>query len=180
MKLFTVFYSYFNTKLNLAYETAKSTNFKKPTDIARFAGDFLLLFWVEAVIGEYLLGRAPDFEDDEEDPYLWNIKLILSNLAATLPLIKEISSSLQGFDSGPAGLRGLGEVGKAIGSLTGQATNLVEGEEVDIDKVIKSLNSAGGIVFKYPSSQINVVLNAMEKAQEGKEVAPIDYLIYKK
>lgn len=180
VKLWTVFYSYFNTKLNLAYESLNRTDFKKPKDIVKLMTDMLLLFWVEAVIGEYLMGREPDFEEDDKDPLWWNIKLALSNIAATIPLLKEIASGLQGFSSSPASLRGLEEISR-LGKVTLKTTqNIIEEEEVDLDETIKALNSAGGILFKYPSSQINVVLNALEKANQGEDVKPIDYLIYKK
>lgn len=178
VRLFTTFYSYFNTKLNLAYEQTKKTDFRKPTDVARLASDYLLLFWAEAVLGEFLLGRSPD---DDEDPLWWNVRLTLQNMAAMLPLMREISSGLQGFDANPAGLRGLNEITKALkttGSEIGAAVS--DEDEVDILKVVESLNSAGGIVFKYPSAQLNIAIRAMEKSEKGEDVAPIDYLIYRK
>jgi hypothetical protein len=180
VRLFTVFYSYFNTKLNLAYEQTKKTDFKKPSDIAHLASDYLMLFWVEAVVGEFLLGRAPDFEDSEEDPLWWNIKLTLQNMAASLPVLREISSGLQGFSASPAGLRGLDAVSGAVKTAAKTAENLLNDEEIDINQVIRSLNGAGGIIFKYPSSQMNIALKALGDANSGEDVKPIDYFLYKK
>ncbi len=180
IRLWTTFYSYFNAKLNLAYEQTKKTEFSKPQDVARLATDYLMLFWVEAVIGEFLLGRAPDFEEDDKDPLWWNIKLALSNIAAQFPVLKEIAGGLQGFDAVPGGLRGLDEIAKAGKSVGNLVEDVATGEEIDIEGTIRALNSAGGIIFKYPSSQINTTLRAIEKANNGEEVTPMDYLIYKK
>lgn len=182
VKLWTVFYSYFNTKINLAYESYKTTNFKKPKDIAAFATDYLLLFWFEAAVGDLLLGRTPDFDDDDEETgKLWyNIKLTLQNMAAGFPILREIAAGAQGFSAAPAGTRGLEEISGTAKSLTSAAVKLSEGEEVDINKIIRDLNSSAGIIFQYPAGEINVVLRAIEQSQKGREMTPIDYLIYKK
>ena len=180
VRLWTVFYSYFNAKLNLAYESTRRTDWKKPADVARLASDYVILFWLEAVATAVLQAKLPDFDDDEEDPMLWNLKLVVSNVAATLPGLREIAGGVQGFDAAPAGLRGLEEIAGAA-KATGKAVgDVVEGEEIDINRVIASLNSAAGIVFKYPAAQINQMLRAMSDAEKGEEVAPIDYVLYRK
>lgn len=179
VRLFTTFYSYFNTKLNLAYEQTKKTNFRKPSDVARLASDYLLLFWVEAILGEMLLGRAPD-EDDDEDPLVWGAKLGLKNMAATIPLVREVSGLMDGF-SGVGATKGLGDIAKgatSVYNLANAATS--EEEDVDLIKAVQGLNSAAGVIFKLPSSQINQILRTIDAANRGEEVAPIDYLIYRK
>lgn len=180
IRLWTSFYSFFNAKLNLAYEKTVSTDFKKPRDVARLASDYLLLFWVEAVIGEFLLQRAPDFEEGEDDPLWWNLKLGLSNMAATIPFLREISSGLQGFDAAPAGLRGLDEVAKATKTVGNTISDIADpDEEVNAYKVFRNLNSAAGIIFKYPAAQLNQAVRAMEQSSDGEDVQPIDYLLHR-
>ena len=179
VRMWTVFYSYFNAKINLAYEQTKKTDFSRPTDIARLATDYAMLFWLEAVVGEMMLQRMPDFDEDDKDPYWWNIKMTLINMAATLPLMKEIAGGMQGFAAAPGGLRGLDEVARAMSTAARQVEKFAEGDDVDIIAVIRSLNAAAGILFKYPAAQINVALKAMKESMEGEDVAPIDYLLYR-
>jgi hypothetical protein len=105
--------------------------------------------------------------------------MTLINMAAMLPGLREIAGGIQGFDAAPAGLRGLDEVARAVSTVGRQVAKFEEEGEIDIMQVIRSLNSAGGILFKYPAAQMNITLRAMEKAQEGEEVAPIDYLLYR-
>ncbi len=54
---------------------------------------------------------------------------------------------------------------------------LTSDEDIDISKVIEGLNQAGGIIFKYPSGQIDVFIDASQKEKEAQEIAPIDYLL---
>jgi hypothetical protein len=175
VKIFTAFYTYFNAKLNLAAESYRKTNFSKPRDVARFASDFLLLFWLETLIGNLLTGKLPDFEDDDEDKVLaYNLKLLTQTFLSQFPISREAVSVAQGFNGTPSGLSGIEKIVK--GSLA-VGKELSSDEEIDISKVIEGLNDAAGIVFKYPSSQIDTFIDASQKAAEGEEVAPIDYLL---
>jgi len=178
VRLWTSFYSYFNAKLNLAYEKTKQTDFKKPTDVARLATDYLLLFWIEAMLGELLLQRMPDFEEEDKSPFAWGAKLGLSQMAASLPVARELSAGLNGFDAVPAGLRGLSDVARAGQSIGGAIIDAFDEEEdVNILRVIRNVNSAGGILFKYPSAQMNQALKAIERSNNGEEIDPIDYVL---
>jgi hypothetical protein len=176
VKIFTSFYTYFNAKLNLATESYRKTDFSKPRDVARFASDFILLFWIEALIGELLTGRAPDFGDDDEDNKFlaYNVGLMVSSFAGQFPIAREAAAAAKGFNDTPAGFSGVGKIGKGLYTVGKEFT---KEDEVDISKVIEGLNEAGGIVFKYPSSQIDVFIDAQQKEKEGKEPAPIDYLL---
>lgn len=174
IKLFTAFYTYFNAKFNLLSESYRKTSFSKPTDIARFTSDFLLLFWIETLIGELLLNRVPDFgEDDEEDFMIYNLQLTAYTFASQFPILREGASVVKGFDETPSGLSGLGDIGSGIVKISKALT----AEEVDIIKVIEGLNDSSGIIFKYPSGQIDVFLEALKDERKGEEVAPMDYIL---
>jgi hypothetical protein len=179
IKMFTAFYTYFNAKWNLAQESYRRTNFRKPSDIAKFASDMMLLYFVEALIGEAILGRLPDFDDEDEDTFAaYSAKLVASNFFAQFPISREAVSGLKGFDVSPAGFSGLASITKGGAMI---AKELQE-EEVDITKIIEGLNQGGGVLFHYPSGQVDVFIDAVQKAQEGEDVAPINYLLrdYKK
>lgn len=129
---------------------------------------------VEALIGQFVLGKIPDFDDEDEDSALaYTFKLMADNYFAQFPIVRESYSGLKGYDVAPAGLSGLKSVTSGISQVR---TGLTAEEEVDIDKVIQGINQASGVLFHYPSGQIDVFLDASKKAQEGEEVPLIDYL----
>ncbi len=178
VRLWTTFYSYFNTKLNIAYETTKRV--KRVRDVPRFISDVFMLFLLEALITEAILLRLPDFGDDEDeqDPLLWGTKLVGEQMMATLPGFREIAAGIRGFDASPGGIRGLSEIATAVRVTAAEGHDLLVGDdEFDEIKVIRALNAMGGVVFKYPSGQLDVALKATERSQKGEDVRPIDYLL---
>lgn len=185
VKLWTAFYSYFNAKLNVAMRRTRATDFRKPGEIAHLAADYLMLFWVEAALGDAILRVLPDWlggegDDDEEKDFaagvMFQMELTLMNAAATLPLVRETASALRGFDAAPSATRGLGDVSRGLREI-GQFAGAVVSEDEDIEwgQLIRSLVSAGNVVspVKYPASQINVALKAME----DEDATWIDYLL---
>jgi len=182
VRMFTIFYSYFNTKLQLAYRATKSTDIKSPRQVAELAGQYALLFWLEVVFGEYMLQRVPDFDDDdEESAWWWHVKMTLQAMAATLPGIRDIAGIMQGFSSAPGGTRGLESIGRALSSGGKAVTTVMEDgfEEVNWGQLLRSTNKAASIVFKYPASQMNQILRTLEMKHKGEEPEPLDYLRYK-
>lgn len=181
VKLWTVFGSYFYTKLQLTYEKTAT----KGPHLSKWPGlavDYAMLFWVEAIVGEMILARLPD-DDDDEDAWSawWNLKLALSSAAAMLPLVREIAGGASGFGAAPAGLRGL----EAISTVTNDLTKAVHAA-VDSDKDVdwwsttRHIVSATGIVAKVPgTAQINQALRAMERESEGEDVTMLDYVRYR-
>jgi hypothetical protein len=191
IKLWTAFYSYFNAKLNIAARKTKGTDFRSPVEIAELAADYLMLFWVEAALGELLLNALPNAfggEDDDEDRTfmegVWHqVGLTAENAAATLPLFREGAAVMRGFDAGPSPTRAIADVAGGARE-TGQALAAVfdEDEDVDWGQLLRAMVSAGNVLspIKYPASQINVALRAMERAEDGDDVTWIDYLLTKR
>ena len=71
MKLWTNFYSFFNTTMNLTAESYRKTDFKKPKDIGRFAVDMLLLYTLPSVMADLMRKAIVDAlggggDDDDE------------------------------------------------------------------------------------------------------------------
>lgn len=64
MRLFTMFYSYFNALYNLAWRRGALT--KSFKDIPAVAASAMLLWFMPAVLSELVSGRGPDEGDDEE------------------------------------------------------------------------------------------------------------------
>ena len=90
------------------------------------------------------------------------------------PIAREGVSAAQGFNGTPSGLTGIEKIVKG-GVMAGK--EFASEEDVDISKVIEGLNDASGIVFKYPSGQIDVFIDASQNESKGEEVAPIDYFL---
>ena len=173
IKLFTTFMTYFNAKYNLALESYKNTDFKKPSNVAKFTSDIILLYAVEALIGQFVLGKIPDFDDEDEDSAIaYTFKLMADNYFAQFPIAREVSSIVKDFDGAPTGFGGVIMASKGLKSAVNESLE----DEPDITKIIEGINQSGGILFHYPAGQIDVYLDASQRAQEGEEVPVIDYL----
>jgi hypothetical protein len=180
VRLFTVYMNYFNTKLNIAYEKTKQTDFKNPENILNYAVDFLLLFTLEAALGSFLLGQAPtDEEDGVFNVFSWLAKGTLDTTVAQFPGVREMYGVMQGFKGAPAGLKGFEAIGEVGVSIKKSFENIFTEDDINLNKLLRDVNMAGGIVFKYPASQINQMLRAMDKKSQGKDVSPIEYLLYR-
>jgi hypothetical protein len=172
LKLFTNFYSYFAATLQLAVERAGQTNLKKPHEVLRLAGDYLLLM-VVPVIGSVLINAlmkgAPD--DDEE----WVERIIkeqIGFLMGFFPLTREMTSAVQaatGFGgqfgySGPAGLRFFSDLYR-LGAQVGQG-------EFDM-AAFKAANNTAGVLFHYPAGQVNRTVEGTAALLEGRTDNPL-------
>jgi hypothetical protein len=182
VKLWTVLMSYFNTKANLAMRRWNKTNLKKPEEVATLAGDFVMLFWVETVIGDLILGRLPDVSDDDEPVEAmvkYSLKAFLSTAAAGFPVFREISATMAGYGVKPPAVKGIEETVDAARNVGKVVMAPFGGEDVNWYKVAKSIVDAG-VYFspvKYPAGQINTIISAMEEQAEGGDVSPADYLV---
>lgn len=189
VKLWTTFYSFFNAKLNLAMQRTQATDFRRPGQVAELAADYLMLFWVEAALGDLMLRQLPDAisgddKDDDEKTLMtgiWHqVALTFYSMTGTLPLLREAAGAMQGFDAGPGSSRALGDLGKGAAQVVkaGRAA-LSEDEDVNGWQLIRALIAAGNVVspIKYPAAQINTAVRAMEKSAKDKDVSMIDYLI---
>lgn len=172
LKLFTNFYSYFAATLQLAVERAGQTNLKKPHEVLRLAGDYLLLM-VVPVIGSVLINAlikgTPD--DDEE----WVEQIIeeqIGFLMGFFPLTREMTSAVQaatGFGgqfgySGPAGLRFFSDLYR-LGAQVGQG-------EFDM-AAFKAANNTAGVLFHYPAGQVNRTVEGTAALLEGRTDNPL-------
>lgn len=172
VKLFTAFYSYFAATLQLAVERAGQTNLKKPHEVLRLAGDYLLLM-VVPVIGSVLINAlmkgTPD--DDEE----WVEQIIeeqIGFLMGFFPLTREMTSAVQaatGFGgqfgySGPAGLRFFSDLYR-LGAQVGQG-------EFDM-AAFKAANNTAGVLFHYPAGQVNRTVEGTAALLEGRTDNPL-------
>lgn len=144
MKLFTNFYSFFNTTLNLTADSFNKTNFKKPGDVGRMAVDMLLLYTIPSVMGTLVHSAV---RGDDKDKLLEQIiRDHLNYMTGTLVGVRELGSALNGNDySGPASLRFYATMSKLVKQVGAGQYNKA---------TVEALNNIGGVLFHYPAGQV--------------------------
>lgn len=168
-KLFTNFYSFFNTTYNLTAEAVGRTDFKKPGDVGLLGVDLLLLYSIPAMLATLLKAALAGDWDDEDKLARRMIADQLTFMLGTVVLLREAGGAVQsalglhGDYGGPASVRIFGEITK----LAKQA----EQGEAD-EAFLKALNSAAGILFHYPAGQINATASGVAAIAEGKTENP--------
>lgn len=168
-KLWTNFYSYFNTTYNQAAEAIGRTNYRSPAEVGRLAVDLLMLYSVPAMLGLALKEALRGGDDDDE----WAEKAFREQAAyilGSLVGLREISGAVQGFQGyeGPAGSRAFSEVGKLF--------KQVSQGEVD-EALIKSLNKTAGILFHYPATQVERTIRGLAAIFDGDTDNPAAVLV---
>ena len=167
LKIFTVFYSYMNTVLNLATTQTMTAESK-----GKLAADYLMLFTVPVILTYALKnGLVPSDDEDEFDMEKIGKELIaeqISYLMGTMIITREFSEAgklVLGTEgggrsySGPGGLR-----------LVSDSYNLIKqvGQgEFDTSFRKAAINVIGGFAG-LPSAQINRTWNGIEALVEGK------------
>jgi hypothetical protein len=173
LKLFTNFYSYFNTTYNLAVERGLATDYHNPLAVGKLAVDYLMLFTVPVILSTVMKHALRGGDDDEEKFAKKLAKEQLNYLFGTMVLLREAGGALTGNFGyeGPAGLRLFG----AMQKLTKQ----IEQGEADVDLVKAVINVAGVIgipgVGQFPSGAVNRAIDGVIAVSEGKAgpLAPI-------
>ena len=171
LKLFTNFYSYFAATLQLAVERTGQTNFKKPHEVLRLAGDYLLLM-VVPVIGSVLINALMKGAPDDDEWVEQIIEEQIGFLMGFFPLTREMTSAVQaatGFGgqfgySGPAGLRFFSDLYR-LGAQVGQG-------EFDM-AAFKAANNTAGVLFHYPAGQVNRTVEGTAALIEGRTDNPL-------
>jgi len=174
MKLWTNFYSFFNTTWNLTAESYSRTRFKDPASVGRFAVDMLNLYTIPSIITWYLrealLKGECDYGTDTECVAKNMVTQQLGYMSGTLIGVRELSSAIQGYYGykGPAGIRGFAEVA----NLAGQAA------QGDVDEaMLRALNNTAGIFLHYPAGQVQRTVEGFVAIMEGKSSSPMAPLI---
>lgn len=175
MKLFTTFYSFFNTTFNLMAQAKGRTDFHKPGEVALFVSDIALLWTIPALLTTLL--KAAFTGDWDKDSFLK--KLIgdqISFLMGTMVGMREAAAGVQaatgtgqGFGyTGPASVR-------FFSDLYQLGTQINQG---DADEPFwKSLNNVGGVLFHYPAGQINRTLAGINALSDGRTTNPLAILM---
>lgn len=168
IRQWSLFLNYFAAKLNVAYERTKTTNFRSPLQVADYASDMVMLFVIEGLLASIIKEGWPD--DDEEGGALAKraLRETAKTFLAGVPVVRDIAADAEGFNTGGA-----------LGSFAGKvaaAGKQISQAEVDA-ALIKSLNNVGGVLFKYPTSQVHKTGQAIYDNAQEEEIEFIDYIM---
>jgi hypothetical protein len=171
LKLWTNFYSFFNTTYNLTAESIGRTEFRDPHSVGRLAVDMLLLYSAPAILGMALKDALRGGDDDRKKGLAQKLaREQAAYLASTMVGIREMSGLIQGFQNyeGPGGAR--------FFSAAGKLAKQVQQGEAD-EAFWRSLNQAAGIVFHYPALQLERTARGIIALEKGKTSNPLAPLV---
>jgi len=173
-KLFTVFYSYMNTVLNIGIGKTMSAEIGKRK--AKLAADYLLLYVLPPVLGFAIKEALTPTGDDDDDyweklpkrlaanqiDYLMGLMVIVREFSEAAKLMAGVEDHKQDYQ-GPAGVRMIADTVK-FGEQLGQG-------EFDTP-FRKAFVNLMGDAFALPSAQINRTVTGIEAISEGKTSNP--------
>ncbi|MCL2298151.1 MAG: hypothetical protein FWC38_04135 [Proteobacteria bacterium] len=153
-KLFTNFYSFFSTTLQVGMEATGRTNFHSPMDVLRLANDYLLIFMVPAM-ADLLINAMLGKVGSDDDLFAEMVNEQLSFLLALNPVTRELGAAAAALTgtgygagySGPAALRFFGDSTKLMQHVAKEGEPGIP--------MFKSANNVAGALFHYPAGQIN-------------------------
>lgn len=170
--LFTTMASYMYAKTNVAAVRFQDTNFRDPRQVANWTVDMILLYVIEGIVIGWMTGQLGGEGDDDEDPLTFVARTTLNTILGGIPVVREIASEVEGFRGGGAFTAVWEFPGKAYVELTDDDGGSLQD--------FKRINDLGGLIFRYPSKQINRTLDAFIRQIDGEDVSPLEYLMWQK
>ena len=162
-KLFTMFYGFFNHMYNRQRDILRrGMEAESPMDIAKVMGKTLAYVAVPALVEQAISGQG---SPDQEGWGKWAAKAIGGQLAATLPLVRDVAGYLE-YGHGPETpmarmIRALGDQAKDVGKW-------MEGENAS-SKWLKHAIETPGYILGAPTGQIATSAQFLWDASDGKE-----------
>lgn len=167
LKLWTNFYSFFNTTYNLTAESYSRTKFSKPKEVGRFAVDMMLIYTIPAVISGLMREALKGGCGGDEQCIMEELaREQASYMAGTMIGLREFSSFLNGFYgyAGPAGTRFFSESSKLA----------MQAQQGELDAAaLKALNNTAGILFHYPAGQVQRTASGVAALADGDTDSPL-------
>lgn len=172
-KLFTVFYSFMNTALNVGVSQTMAAD--TPAKKAKLAADYALLYVVPAVLGYFLKNAITPGDSGDDDLEKIAKKLAANQIDYLMGLMVvvrefgEAAKTLAGANdlgrdyTGPAGLR-------LVADSVGLAKQTAQGEFDDAFR--KAAVNVVGDLFGLPAAQINRTVTGTQALAEGKTSNP--------
>jgi len=164
MKLFTMFYSYFNALYGRLRNAGRMVAIGKET-FADLAWRSFILVIIPATIQELLVARGPG---EDEDPAWWALRKILAYPFMTIPILRDIANSLDfGRDYQ------LTPVAQGIGTTVkvARAAERVAMGERESENLLFPLVDLTGYALGLPTGQAKVTGRYLwDVIEEGEEI----------
>jgi hypothetical protein len=166
MKTLTMFYSYFSTLYNRMRNMGREVESIK--DMPRFLSRALFVVIIPAFVGDLIVGRGPE---DEEDYPEWLARKVLLYPLMSIPLLRDIASSVDsGFDYKftplASGLEKLSKLAKAGYKA------VADEEEVEWDNfAVKAAETFGYLRGVPGTAQMSATGKYLWRVEEGEEEA---------
>lgn len=173
IKIFTVFYSFMNTALNVGVEKTMSAD--TPAKRAKLAVDYAMLYVAPAVLGYFIKNAFTPGDSGDDDPekiakkllanqidYLMGLMVVVREFGEAAKIVSGANDMGRDY-TGPAGLRLIADTG----SLAKQAH---QGEFDDAFR--KAAVNVVGDLFGLPSAQINRTITGTKALAEGRTENP--------
>ncbi|NDF13185.1 MAG: hypothetical protein EB060_10295 [Proteobacteria bacterium] len=161
-KTITMFYSYFNVLYNRMRDMGHEV--QEIRDMPKFLARAFFTVMVPAVMGDLIVGRGPD---DDEDEALWIIRKMLLYPTLSVPILKDIVSSIDSgydyrFSPISTGLEKIGGLAKATGKLAN--------DEMEWgDYCIKATDTIGFVVGVPGTTQATRTMKYLWRVEKGEE-----------
>lgn len=166
MKSLTMFYSYFSTLYARMRDMGRGV--ESISDMPKFLARSFFVVMIPAFLGDLIVGRGPD---DEEDYPQWLARKILLYPMMSIPLLRDVIASIDtGYDYKftplASGLEKLTKLGK-------QAAKAVSDEaELEWDKFAVNAAETAGYLFGVPgTAQMSATGKYLWRVEEGEEEA---------
>jgi GNAT superfamily N-acetyltransferase len=168
-RLFMTFYTYGNTVFNQTARELGRVNYRSPVSVIEMLGNLSLIYIMPAFLTIAMsraFGRTGG-DDDDWGKFLLNVgEEILSTALNTMIFVREmgglIGEGTRGY-AGPAGARIL-QLSYQLGTQLKQA-------ELD-EGFFRAVNAVGGIVFRYPSAQVERTVRGIIALEEDQTDNP--------
>lgn len=168
MKLFTIYYGFMNTIMNLNYNTLTSTRQGKIEKAVNLTVLLAIAPILEAALSDLLKPGDSD-RWDKENAAKTMAAAMMNNLLGQFILLREFN--LSGYDySGPVGLRAIADAYKLRDEI----------QQGEWDSGLRrAVIGIGGSVFGLPAAQINRTLDGLQALDEGDTDNPAAVLLGK-
>ena len=168
MKLFTIYYGFMNTIMNLNYNTLTSTRQGKIEKAVNLTVLLAIAPILEAALSDLLKPGDSDRWDEENAAKTMAIAM-MNNLLGQFIILREFN--LSGYDySGPVGLRAIADAYKLRDEI----------KQGEWDSGLRrAAIGIGGSVFGLPAAQINRSLDGLQALDDGDTDNPLAVILGK-
>ena len=168
MTLFTIYYGFMNTIMNLNYNTLTSTRQGKIEKAVNLTVLLAIAPILEAALSDLLKPGDSD-RWDEENMAKTMAAAMGSNLLGQFIILREFNLSGYGY-SGPVGLRAIADANKLYDEI----------QQGEWDSALRrAVIGVGGSVFGLPAAQINRTLDGLQALDDGDTDNPAAVLLGK-